>query len=217
MRFNRNEQIVNKKKSIASQEEDIRQLLLPHLYKTIAQGDPDTDQSETFKQFLTIMAAQPQWAHKLDNIIAFRVVRRKRYKSLLLQIKVIRCAKWLTVSWKKGVHTKRKAPDPLKQAMRNAVSRQSRSWGRDHWDGKKCVECESTELLQVDHMDPQFHEIRDNFLVDFTNLPKDFKQGPKGSYFLPTDSSFSTKWKKYHKSLAEYQWLCRSCNCKKQK
>lgn len=201
--------------SIAAQEEEIRTFLETIVHRTVTQDD-----QVTFMSLLQIMGAQPQWEHKLDRIIAFRVTRRRKYKSLLLQLKVVRCNRWLTVSWKKGVMTKRKEPDPLKVAMRNAISRQSSAWGKANWVSRCCQECKGSELLQVDHVDPQFAQIRKEFIASFPEeyeFPNEFKPSKRGPRFLPGDVKFTRLWQKYHSDNARYQWLCRDCNCRKPK
>ena len=212
---NKSKEKQNKILSIKDQEEEIRSFLQTIVHRTITQED-----TITFQSLLQIMGAQSQWEHKLDRIVAFRVTRRRKYKSLLLQLKVVRCNRWLTVSWKKGVMRKRKEPDPLKVAMRNAISRQSSAWGKAHWIGRCCAQCEGTELLQVDHMDPQFAKIRKEFVSSFPEeyeFPTEFKPSKRGPRFLPNDVKFTRLWQKYHDDNARYQWLCRECNCKKPK
>jgi hypothetical protein len=202
--------------SIKAQEEKIRNLLLPLVHRTVDKNH------QSFPDLLKIMAAQPQWEHKLNNIEMFRVTRRRRYKSLLLQLKVIRCTggltRWLTVSWKKGTEKKRKEPNPLVSALRNAINGQSLTWGRSNWVGKCCAHCNGTNLLQVDHMDPQFALIRKEFIASFPDgyeFPDTFKPSKRGPRFLPINIGFTRKWQKYHRQQARYQWLCRDCNCKK--
>lgn len=204
-----------KKKTLKEKESDLRELLESMIHHTIPITDP------RFQQLLPIMSAQSQWEHKLGNIQSFRITRRRRYKSLLLQIKVLRCNRWLTVSWKNGIGRTKKEPDPLISAFRNAIRRQCSQWGRTHWEDRKCQECESTELLQVDHTDPQFKQIRTEFVNHCVEKeikpPTEFRKGHRGPRFLATDVNYTRKWQRYHKEKARYQWLCRSCNCRKAK
>lgn len=209
---------LQKPKSIKTQENEIRSFLETLVFQTVS-----NDRDE-FKQLLQIMEAQPQWECKLDNIIGFRVTRRKKYKSLLLQVKVMQCngrqSRWLTVSWKKGTITKRKEGNPLHSAFRNAISRQCSTWAKTNWNNKSCMKCNGTTLLQVDHVDPQFAKIRKDFVASFPDeykFPTDFKPSKRGARFLPADVKFTRKWQQYHRQNANYQWLCRSCNCKKPK
>ena len=128
---------------------------------------------------------------------------------------------------------------PLQSAFRNAVACQIRSWKRAHGIKKKtideshsiatstsraatcvsCASCGSVGHLQADHKKP-FVVLTREFLAKKINrdsIPTEFDYvgGGKGRRFRRDDDKFCRRWKHFHKTHMELQWLCVSCNrCK---
>ena len=205
------------KESIKVQEEKIRTLLQKHVHRIINR------ESEAFVDFLEILMEQDKWLDKLDNVYAFKITRsktRSKTKALLLQVKVYNCNKWLTISWRNGTITKRKEPCPLQSAFRQAIRTQIQKWRRCNLD-KKCVLCDKTTSLQVDHKEPSFIELTKKFNIipiNTRNMPLLFDYHYKyGKKFSKEDSLFKIRWQKYHKQNASFQWLCKKCNLSKGK
>ena len=196
--------------SAKEQIEQNKKILLTMVHRTINRQD------DRFTLLEKIMSRQSQWEEKLDNIISFRITRRRKYKSLLLQLKVKNCNRWLTVSWRKGITKEIKEINPLYSAMRNSIRRQITMWRKKHMNELYCAECGSKTFLQVDHKFPSFYTIRNDFLAKEIK-PTIFDHCSFGFKFKKLDSAFKKRWQQFHKSNATYQWLCKSCNCKKGK
>ena len=103
----------------------------------------------------------------------------------------------------------------LKAAMRNAVRRQIVLWRNRNKTGKSCVNCGAVQCLEVDHKEPQFNVIAENYLERSHDPPTQVKLTTKGPKLLPEAAPFRRGWQRYHAKHAVYQWLCKSCNCKK--
>jgi hypothetical protein len=85
----------------------------------------------------------------------------------------------------------------------------------------KCNLCKTIDHVcadfHVDHDDPPFREIKENFLKQ-TNLPIPNIFGTSQYRlikFTPDDISFKNDWIAYHKNTAVLQILCKYCNFKK--
>ena len=87
-----------------------------------------------------------------------------------------------------------------------------------------CNFCKSVNELNedyhVDHDNPSFQTIKDNFLQETTKpIPTSFDDCKifKISIFKDEDKVFKDDWIDYHKKNSNFQILCRGCNLKKQK
>jgi hypothetical protein len=80
----------------------------------------------------------------------------------------------------------------------------------------KTIDCTWLDF-HVDHVDPPFREIKDNFLKQ-TNLriPSIFGNCKNFStkIFMDDDVAFKNEWIAYHKTNAVLQILCKTCNLK---
>jgi hypothetical protein len=201
-------------------ESEIRNFLEKNKHKTFERSGRE---NETFTFLLDILGKQTQWKNKLDTVNSFRITRSKLNKALILQVKVNKCIRWLTVSWRKSASNKKKDADPLQSAFRQAVRTQIKMWKKINKENAFCTNCHVTsqeKKLHVDHKDPQFIELTRHFLSLPINScpPSDFLYHYKvGRKFRPEDYLFKKRWQNYHQKNAVLQWLCPSCNMKKKK
>jgi hypothetical protein len=196
--------------NISEQENKNRQLLQSYAHRTINQ------KHEAFPFLLKIMEKQPQWENKINTIQFFKITRSRLNKALLLKVKVDNCNIWLTVSWKKGIPTKRKESNTnnLQSAFRQAIRQQIKKWRTTHSTNASCQNCKQTNKLHVDHLFP-FIKLTEIFSKN-KEIPTEFDYHYKiGRKFKKQDASFKKKWQSFHKKNATLQWLCQSCNLKK--
>lgn len=104
-------------------------------------------------------------------------------------------------------------------AMREAISPDTMAFKRNAT--QSCKFCGSTSKLHTDHSDVSFKKISTDFLLSCVSsaisVPVAFECDlatcmPR---FTAEDSEFSRSWYDYHRSIAVYQILCQTCNCKK--
>jgi hypothetical protein len=114
--------------------------------------------------------------------------------------------------------------EDLNIAMRRTIYPFVSAFKRDMYirHGKiQCYLCEidnEDEDYQVDHDDPPFRELRDNFIKHTKILiPQTFGSCPKYklNIFKPEDNEFEKAWSKYHNDNCLLQILCKKCNLKK--
>lgn len=76
------------------------------------------------------------------------------------------------------------------------------------------------ENYHVDHDNPSFYEIKNNFL-NFTklNIPSEFGdcKSTNLTIFLKEDEIFKNEWIDFHNKSCNFQILCRKCNLRKKK
>lgn len=87
-----------------------------------------------------------------------------------------------------------------------------------------CMNCktvnESCNNFHVDHDNPSFKNLRDNFLeVNFKEIPKTFIDCDlyKSKIFKKEDEDFKNKWINYHNNNCNLQILCKKCNLSKKR
>jgi hypothetical protein len=104
-------------------------------------------------------------------------------------------------------------------AMREAISPDTMAFKKNAIPS--CKLCGSTANLHTDHSDISFKKISTDYLVlcvsSGVQAPLKFEcdLGTCMPRFRVEDSEFATSWYNYHKSIAVYQILCQTCNCKK--
>lgn len=80
--------------------------------------------------------------------------------------------------------------------------------------GDTCVHCGSGSNLTVDHTDPPFDDIANDYLK---GICPEIQPHPSGSGWMFTVESVEAHWIAFHAARAMYQTLCRSCNASKGK
>lgn len=76
------------------------------------------------------------------------------------------------------------------------------------------TEDEIYENYHVDHKEPPFRKIKDDFLIN-RQLPTAFESDKSNAKcFTSNDAEFEREWYEYHNRIATFQILCRHCNCK---
>ena len=106
-----------------------------------------------------------------------------------------------------------KPKDNLTIAMRNAILPQIFKFRNTNV--KVCKLCKSTKNIQVDHHEPQFTDIKTNFIENIwkEKLPNKFKPNDSHSkVFIKDDSNFNKEWFDYHEQNALLRILCKKCN-----
>lgn len=76
-----------------------------------------------------------------------------------------------------------------------------------------CEICDSTDNLEVDHVEPQFTELKQNFIQKHSIVPYKFDNNADNTKkFREEDKEFEDLWKSYHKKKAQLRMLCAKCN-----
>mgnify|MGYP003333874864 CR=1 FL=1 len=108
----------------------------------------------------------------------------------------------------------------LLRAMRNAVRDDIIKFKRRNT--LKCVNCETEnelyENFHVDHDNPSFQSLKDNFLrITDKPIPTNFTDYKEFTFFKDEDEDFKNEWIEYHNKNCNLQILCRNCNLRKKK
>lgn len=129
------------------------------------------------------------------------------------------------ISWNQCVKNKPNTPENKKKsdkerlvtAMRNSINYQILDFKTKN-PNKVCEFCKSTKDMNVDHSEPQFLDIKNEFLVTKSEVPTEFDGDEHyRSCFKFKDAEFGQEWNKFHKEKANLRWLCGDCNRRRKK
>jgi len=121
-------------------------------------------------------------------------------------------------SWRKEINLgndeQRRDWHRLVAAMRNAVKTQ-----RDEfWKAapRVCALCEESTaaLLAVDHKWPPFSVLMKQFIYESDGITPEVRSLDHGGVELARDDE-SQRWQSFHRSRADFQILCNTCNSRK--
>jgi 5-methylcytosine-specific restriction endonuclease McrA len=162
-------------------------------FKDLGKRHPDHDSAEWLSEaeaFSTVIAINHRqlWAHKGDESRTVSFVDCVRGKS------------------------SRTERSELLTAMREAV--------RFDVHARQKVVCEVCASrdgpFEIDHVDPYFITIADNFLANSLDKPRFDGIDPFTRIsLLENGTAFKTLWREYHNRYAKLQTLCRDCHRKK--
>jgi len=122
---------------------------------------------------------------------------------------------WESISWNKCISPISETAQ-FKAVMRDAIApcvAEAREVFVDMLDSG-CEHCGATSHLQVDHIDPSFDEIANEWLK---SCKPEIQPHQSGSGWVFTHTDVEAHWIAFHAARAKYQMLCRSCNASKGK
>ncbi len=110
-----------------------------------------------------------------------------------------------------------KPKDNLTIAMRNSIVPQILEFKNN--SSLICVLCGSIEKIHIDHHEPQFIDLKKDFVNEWKGpIPNIFDQNNSHSkIFTSINNEFEKKWIEYHKKNATLRVLCNKCNCSREK
>lgn len=122
---------------------------------------------------------------------------------------------WESLSWNKCINPVSEVTQ-FKHVMREAIApciAEAREVLVDMLDST-CEACGSSANLQVDHIDPPFDDIANEWLKQ---CKPEIKPHVSGSGWVFVEQSVEAHWIAFHAARAKYQMLCGSCNASKGK
>jgi hypothetical protein len=128
-------------------------------------------------------------------------------------------------SWNKCCQFKKNnnSMEELIKAMRYATKLDILKFRNKHEAHLICSYCHCTDKekeYHVDHENPSFHVLKNNFLQSTTKtLPTRFDEDPSNhaTIFQKSDEPFEMEWRQFHQQHCNLQILCKKCNLTKKK
>lgn len=172
---------------------------------------------QDYNEFLGLFKNHPDHPKKTEGISDIFIVRNKMnpkcYELGILKddgtsdnISYLACCK-----------TKQDELKSLKAAMRYSIKPQIDEFKRKN-NVSKCVYCGSFSNIEIDHDEPSFKKLFEDFLAKNQNFPTVFAETYYNTAsFTENDKDFHEKWYKYHWTHAKLQPLCKKCNMTKKK
>jgi hypothetical protein len=118
-------------------------------------------------------------------------------------------------SWQKCIFAGSTEFGRLTRAMRFAIEDQVRTFRSSVPVGTKCMACGKVPGSEVDHYDPTFSELRNNFLAGREDYPSVYEDSDSEWKIGPSWAKWERDWQAHHKSLARLRWVCRQCNAER--
>ena len=117
-----------------------------------------------------------------------------------------------SISWNKSIIMTENEPEKIiNWAMRDAVKQQIADFKKIN-KNKPCELCSSHLNITADHV-IKFKKLKDDFLLENPEYPKEFGKNKFGSeIFRDEDIEFAKLWQEYHKKNAILRILCVYCN-----
>lgn len=130
-----------------------------------------------------------------------------------------------SISWVQCVKNRPNSPENKKksdnerlvESMRNSINYQILDFKTEN-PIRVCEFCKSEKDMNVDHSEPQFFDIKNEFLSSKSEVPTEFDADEHHRCcFKVKDVEFGKEWNKFHKEKANLRWLCGDCNRRRQK
>lgn len=131
--------------------------------------------------------------------------------------------KYVDISWNKAITKKETSCiDKLKSALRQSIFYQIKNF-RDITE-KICSLCKSTNNLEVDHENPTFKQLVEQFLINktyptiFNKIDRNTENKNESYYiFVEENKEFENEWKNFHLKNSKLRFLCKICHNKRSK
>lgn len=172
---------------------------------------------EDYRYFMEILFQNhPNRDVKLEGVVNIIIRENPVFKSL--EVCLLKNDNTIEDISRRKCITKPIQGEKLTRAMRTSIRPQIVDFKT--FSINKCVLCDNTENLHVDHHEPQFMEIQNEFLtkhIASSLIPKNFKGDYGVVEFEECDKEFESRWKDYHMRVATLRILCQSCNLRRNK
>ena len=175
---------------------------------------------EPFKFFIDLINNHPNSKDKIGCGIKYIQIQKNRLNKNALETIIVRNDNsTIDFSWLKcSTSSSNSIFDNLKAAMRQFVSVDTQNFKKNSI--MKCEFCDCVEFdFHVDHHEPSFKKLVDDFLIINPNHPTNFDDEPKTNIaiFKKDDKDYADIWREYHTKNAKLQILCSDCNLRKSK
>lgn len=170
--------------------------------------------NEDYELFIYLFSRHADYPKKFEGLkdiyIRYNPVFKKNLEVMILKDN----GKTDNVSVLKRCITGQKK-DNLTIAMRNSIIPQILEFRNNNI--LICNICNNKENCEIDHEEPKFYELKNNFLKKCNKknkkIPDNFTENNFNSViFLDEDEKFKKRWNKYHKKKAKLRVLCKKCN-----
>lgn len=171
---------------------------------------------EHLELFYYLFKRHSDYPEKFEGLLDIKIRYNKRYKKQLECIisKVDEAEEAVSIL---NNCIRGKPVDQLHSAMRTAIESQTLYFRNNN--KHICELCGSSSHIHVDHFEPQFIDLKNNFLsICDIQTPKSFTHNNSNAkMFKNKDKDFKNSWYNYHKKHAILRILCSKCNLVRKK
>ena len=169
-----------------------------------------------YNEFCELFKCHPEYPMKVQDMVDLRIEINMRNSTCYALYMIKQDSSIEDISYLSCCKNNVDKYKNLKNAMRFGIQAQINEYRfKNH--KKICVICESRQNIQVDHHEPSFKQLYNDFLKTTENIPHSFDDNFYNSaMFKEDDNVFSNDWGVFHKHHCNLRYLCRSCNLKNQ-
>lgn len=169
--------------------------------------------------FMYLFKRHSDYPEKFNGLTDIKIIYNPVFKSQLEVIIVIRRGRVYeseAVSVLNNCITG-KPKDNLTVAMRNSIFPQIAQFKNNSI--MECVLCNNTKNIHIDHHEPQFIDLKTEFLSIWKGpLPNIFDEDVGHlNIFSKKDNKFEKSWIEFHRTNATLRVLCKKCNLSRKK
>lgn len=174
------------------------------------------DAPQYFQLFLDLFKRHTEYPDKFNGLIDIKIQYNPKYINQLEVIIIKDNGDEDDVSVFNNCISG-KSKDNLTIAMRNSIIPQILKFKNNN--SLICQKCRSNRDPEVDHYQPQFIDLKKDFIKICTEpIPTEFDQNKSHSKIFNTnDATFEKLWVRYHKKNAQLRILCKKCNSSRPK
>jgi len=171
---------------------------------------------EEWEGFMYLFKRHIDYPEKFNGLTDIKISNNPAYKTQLEAIIIKNNGDEDNVSVLNNCITG-KPKDNLTIAMRNSIYPQIEEFKINSI--MECVLCSDTKNIHIDHYEPQFVDLKTEFLNNWEELlPNTFEQNKSHSkIFTNIDNYFEQKWIEFHRTNAILRVLCKKCNLSRKK
>ena len=171
---------------------------------------------QKWDDFMYLFKRHNDYPEKFNGLTDIEIRYNRRYKKQLETIIIKNNGEEDDVSVLRNCITG-KSKDSLTIAMRNSIYPQIEEFKNNSI--MECVICYDTQEIHIDHYEPQFIDLKTEFLNNWKGLlPNTFKQNESHSKIFNTiDNKFERSWIEFHRTKAVLRVLCKKCNLSRKK
>lgn len=175
---------------------------------------------EQYDFFMWLFERHPDYPEKFNKIVDIQIRYNPSFSTQLECVIINSDGSKQSVSVLKTCITGKKK-DPLDCAMRSAIRPQISEFKKSRKKNNTliCDICGIDNTIHIDHKEPQFTDLKQDFLVNCKEkIPSNFKQD-KGNIkvFIDDDKKFKENWVIHHKKYARLRPLCKKHNLSRKK
>jgi len=174
------------------------------------------ERKQDYYELIELFKNHPDYPDKLHTVIDIKIEKNPRNKKYFIFYLIRNDGNIDGISYRDCIN-KPNLNKNINSALRDCINTQISDF-RKSLKEEKCVLCDNTKDIQIDHI-VLFRYLVDDFFTNKTYIPNSFDDHPIYHYaiFKQKDKQFADEWCEYHLHNAKLRSLCKKCNLTRSK